>query len=164
MLFTLTIFSYATIAWVWLFLEFTSLNSFSNISRLKSRKSPISKIQVARPGIELRTPCYASHELKHSTTIAPFSTIALDKRYIHDTMKHTMRQKEKRTRSDSASPMTKAPKFNNQLTTQKHHQNFDYTTIADRLSTVGWSNNSHPTGVVKPVYGYPTLPLTTTAV
>ena len=27
-------------------------------------------------------------------------------------------------------------------------QNFDYTTIADRLRTVSWSNSSHPTGVV----------------
>ena len=78
--------------WVWLFFEFTSLNSLSNISRLKSR---ISKIQVARPRIELQTPCSASHDLKHSTTTTPFSTIALDKRYVHDTMKHTMRQKEK---------------------------------------------------------------------
>ena len=28
-------------------------------------------------------------------------------------------------------------------------KNFDYTTIADRLRTVSWSNNSDPTGVVK---------------
>ena len=34
----------------------------------------------------------------------------------------------------------------------KSHQNFDYTTIADRLRTVSWSNNSHPTGVIKPVF------------
>ena len=27
-----------------------------------------------------------------------------------------------------------------------------------------WSNNSHPIGVVKPVYGYPTFPLTAKAV
>ena len=38
------------------------------------------------------------------------------------------------------------------------------TSITQRLWTVSWSNNSHPTGVVKPVYGYPTFPLTTTAV
>ena len=37
-----------------------------------------------------------------------------------------------------------------------------YTTIADRLRTVSWGNDSHPTGVVKPVNGIPTLPLTTT--
>ena len=51
-----------------------------------------------------------------------------------------------------------------QWTTQKRHQNFHYTTIADRLGTVSWSNNSNQTGVVKPVYGYPTFPLTTKAV
>ena len=40
----------------------------------------------------------------------------------------------------------------------------DYTTIADRLRTVSWSNSSHPTGVVKPVYERSTFPLTETAV
>ena len=38
-------------------------------------------------------------------------------------------------------------------------KNFDYTTIAARLRTVSWGNESHPTGVVKPVYGIPTFPL-----
>ena len=46
----------------------------------------------------------------------------------------------------------------------KNATKIDYTTIADRLRTVSWSNNSHPTGVVKPVYGRPTFPLTATAV
>ena len=32
-------------------------------------------------------------------------------------------------------------------------QNFDYTTILDRLRMVSWSNDSYPTGVVKPVSG-----------
>ena len=32
-------------------------------------------------------------------------------------------------------------------------KNFDYTTFADRLRTVSLGNDSHPTGVVKPVYG-----------
>ena len=54
------------------------------------------------------------------------------------------------------------PKSN--VTTHKRRQNFDNTTIADRLRTVSWCNNSHPTGVVKPVYGIPTFPLTATAV
>ena len=39
-------------------------------------------------------------------------------------------------------------------------KNFDYTTIADWLKTVIRGNDSHPTGVVKPVYGIPTFPLT----
>ena len=49
--------------------------------------------------------------------------------------------------------MTKAPtlteqskkQLENTKTTQK--KNFDYTTIADRLRTVSWGNDSHPTGV-----------------
>ena len=43
---------------------------------------------------------------------------------------------------------------------KKRHQNFDYTTIADRLRTVSWSNRSHPTGVVKPDKERSTFPLT----
>ena len=43
-------------------------------------------------------------------------------------------------------------------------KNFDYTTIADRLRTVNWGNDSHPTGVVKPVNGIPTFPLIAKAV
>ena len=43
-------------------------------------------------------------------------------------------------------------------------KNFDYITIADRLRTVSWGVDSHPTGVVEPVYGIPTFPLTAKAV
>ena len=43
-------------------------------------------------------------------------------------------------------------------------KNFDFTTIADRLRTVSWSNSSYPTGVIKPVYERSTFPLTATAV
>ena len=50
------------------------------------------------------------------------------------------------------------------VTTQKRHQNFDYKTMADRLRMTSWSNDSYLTGVVKPVYGIPTFPLTTKAV
>ena len=46
----------------------------------------------------------------------------------------------------------------------KRHQNVDYTTIADRLRTVSWSNDSKPTGTIKPVYDIPTFPLTAKAV
>ena len=44
----------------------------------------------------------------------------------------------------------KNPK-NKLTTTQKRHQNFDFTTIADRLRTVSLSNDSHQTDVVKSV-------------
>ena len=54
------------------------------------------------------------------------------------------------------SPMTKAPtppeKSNKERDNTKHAtKNFDYTPIVDRLRTVSWSKNRHPTGVVKPV-------------
>ena len=48
--------------------------------------------------------------------------------------------------------------------TKNATKTFDYTTIADRLRTVSWSNSSHSTGVVKPVYKRSTFPLTATAV
>ena len=43
-------------------------------------------------------------------------------------------------------------------------KNFDYTTIADRLTTISWSNNSSFIGVVKPVDEHSTFQITTTAV
>ena len=47
---------------------------------------------------------------------------------------------------------TPIPKENSKVNGQHKNatKNFDFTTIADRLRTVSWSNNSHPTGVVKP--------------
>ena len=51
-------------------------------------------------------------------------------------------------------PMTKAPTSTEKSKKQRDNiknatKNFDYTTIADRLRTVSWSNSCHPTGVVK---------------
>ena len=70
-------------------------------------------------------------------------------------------QRRKRKRSDSVlcqKPLH--PQKNPKATGQ--HKNatkiFDYTTIADRIRTVSWSNSSHPTGVVKPVYERLNLP------
>ena len=54
------------------------------------------------------------------------------------------------------------PKRN--VSTQKSTKNFDYTTIADRLRTVNWSNKNHPTGVVKQGLKGTNLPLAATAV
>ena len=61
--------------------------------------------------------------------------------------------------------MTNSPKLTEK--SKQQHGNiknttkkFDYTTIADRLRTVSWSNSSHPTGVVRPVYERSTFPLT----
>ena len=41
------------------------------------------------------------------------------------------------------------------MTTQKRHQNIDYTTIEDRLRTVSWGNESNPTSEVTPDYRIP---------
>ena len=65
--------------------------------------------------------------------------------------------------------MTKAPAPTEKSKKQRNNiknatKNFDYTTIADRLRTVSWSNSSQSTGVVKPVYEHSTFPLTAKAV
>ena len=57
-------------------------------------------------------------------------------------------------------PTEKSKKWKDKSATK----NFDYTTIADQLRTVSWSNDSHQSGVVKPVYGIPTFPLSAKAV
>ena len=62
------------------------------------------------------------------------------------------------------SPVTKTstPTEQSKKATWQHRnatKNFDYTTVADRLRTVSWSDSSHPTGVVKPVYERSTFPL-----
>ena len=64
---------------------------------------------------------------------------------FHRTKGPTYTEKSKKQRDDKKKTATK---------------NFDYTTITDRLRTVSWSNNSHPTGVVKPVYDRSTFQLT----
>ena len=51
--------------------------------------------------------------------------------------------------------MTKAPTPTENSKKQRDNiknatKTIDYTTIADRLRTVSWSNSSHPTGVGKP--------------
>ena len=62
------------------------------------------------------------------------------------------------TQSYDKTPYTNR-KFENQRTTHTNAtKNFDYITIADLGRSVGVTSN--PTGVVKPVYGIPTFPLT----
>ena len=68
------------------------------------------------------------------------------------------------TQSDDKSPYTHRKIQKATWQHNKRHQNFDYTTIADRLRTVSWGKSSHSTGVVKPIYERSTFPLTVTAV
>ena len=54
---------------------------------------------------------------------------------------------EKRKISDSflwQKPLHQHENPKRNVTTQKRHQNFDYTTIEDWLRTVSWSNSNHP--------------------
>ena len=68
------------------------------------------------------------------------------------------------TQSYSKSRYTNRKSPKSKVTTQTRPQNFDNTKIADRLRAVNWSNDSHTTGVGKPVYGILNFPLTTKAV
>ena len=61
----------------------------------------------------------------------------------------------------AATPTEKSKK---QITTQNATNNFDYTTVVDRLRTASSGNDSIQTCVVKPVYGIHSFPLTATAV
>ena len=74
----------------------------------------------------------------------------------------------RKTERDLTQSYNERPYINSNSTTNWQNKNtkknFDYTTIADRLRTVSWSNTSHQTGLVKPVYGYSNFPLTTKAV
>ena len=67
---------------------------------------------------------------------------------------HETDPREKGKDLTQLSPMTTWQPWQHKNATK----NFDYTTISDRLRTVSWSNDSYPTGVVKPVYGIPTFP------
>ena len=79
--------------------------------------------------------------------------------YDHDPgLIYTKKKGRYLIQSHDKSPYTQRKKI--KLTTQKRHQNVDYTTIAILCSTVSWGNDSHQTGVVKPVNGIPTFPLT----
>ena len=65
-------------------------------------------------------------------------------------------------------PITNAPTLTEKSKKQRDNikyatKNFDYTTSADRLRTVSWSNSSYPTGVVEPVNERSTFPLTAIA-
>ena len=75
------------------------------------------------------------------------------------------RKKEEIWLSPMTEALTPTEKSKKQRDNTKNAtKNFDYITIADRLRTVSWGNDSHPAGVVKPVYGIPTFPLTAKAV
>ena len=104
---------------------------------------------------------YLSHftEYEHKTLPLPVSF------GIQFSLNSILREKEEIWLSPMSEALTPTEKSKKQRDNTKNAtKNFDYTTIADRLRTVSWGNDSHPAGVVKPVYGIPTFPLTAKAV
>ena len=107
---------------------------------------------------------------KHLFVNQKLSDVAIFSITIPRAVKHVQHRSVKRKKEEIwLSPMTEAPTPTEKSKKQRDNtknatKNFDYTTIADRLRTVSWGNDSHPAGVVKPVYGIPTFPLTAKAV
>ena len=90
--------------------------------------------------------------------------------YIRPLQAPRLISKEKEKIRDLTQSYDKSPHTDRKIqkASERDHKNatknFDYTTIADRLRTVSWGNDSHSTGVIKPVYGIPTFQLTAKAV
>ena len=109
---------------------------------------------------DLQNKAYLSYSYKNPSLFIQRPTSSF---ILHFNIYHS---KRKRTRSDSV--LWRKPLYEQKI--QQHIYNTktppkpSMTTIANQPQTVSWSNNSHPTGMVKPVYGYPTFPLTTTTV
>ena len=94
-----------------------------------------------------------------SSLLAQYSYILIcnTKQYVY---------KEKKE-GDQTQSYDKTPKTADNSKTKGQHTKATKTSITQRLRTdIGRSVGvtSHPTGVVKPVYGYPTFPLTAKAV
>ena len=70
------------------------------------------------------------------------------------------KEKKRRDQSYEKGPYTNRKFQKAKLQNKNATKNFDYKTTTDRLRAVSWSNDSHPTGVVKPVYGILTFSLT----
>ena len=93
--------------------------------------------------------------------------LTLEQTYCDTLLRNMKSHIEREMKEIWLRPMTKTPIQTENSKTNRQHKNatkkFDYPTFADRLRTASWSNNSHPTGVVKPVNGHPTFPLTAKA-
>ena len=74
------------VGWLVLLRIYVALAVFQQYSDLEAGDNQFSEIQVARRGIEPRTSCSASQELKHSATAAPEMLVPMHKKYeyIHE--------------------------------------------------------------------------------
>ena len=130
--------------------------------------------------IRLQNACI-TYGLKHALNVW-FSIHALNVRYITYSLKscftyvkrtltflfilirNTKKNGRDQTQSYDISPYIHRKILKGTWQHKNATKNFDYTTISDRLRTVSWSSDSHPTCVVKLVYGIKTFLLTAKAV
>ena len=85
----------------------------------------------------------------------------IDKCFAYQILQKLLQEKARDlTQCSDKSPFTNKKLQNPEWQHKNATKNVDYTTIADRLIMVSWSNDSHLTGVVELVYGIPTFPLT----
>ena len=80
---------------------------------------------------------------------------AIRQREGKETIPNGTKRRYRSTQSYDKSPYTHRQIQNATWQHKNATNNLDYTTIADRLRTVSWGNDSHPTGLVKPVFGIP---------
>ena len=108
--------------------------------------------------------CLLNKKFIHLKYVGNFDMICF---ISHNVVKYVFRRREKQR--DPTQPYDKSPYTHRKIQSaalqhKNATQNFDYTTIAGRIRTVSWSNDSHPTAVVKPVNGIKTSFLLTTIV
>ena len=126
------------------------------LSRLTVFSSPEPKTQVSHFDYPI---------LRRPSSSLPFN-FDFSNRFIDfmNTLKAARQKGRDLTQSydKTPTPTEKSKKHRDNITNPT--KNCDYTTIADRLRTVGWCNSCYPNGVVKPVYERSTFQLTATAV
>ena len=98
--------------------------------------------------------------IKHRTHIISYMYIVLNTRSKNYIYTHIRVKGRDLTQSYDKSPYTYRKLQKSRVPTQQRNLKFDYKTTADRLRKVSWSDYSHPTVVVKQVYGIHTFPLT----
>ena len=123
-----------------------------------SQTSVFAKLQM-HVFVQLMPYLVQGHSKRRKSYFRSLLKIIQNKQY-HNVVANLVEKKKE----NWLSPMTKAPTLTEKYKKQRDNtknatKNFDYTTIADRLRTVSWSNSSQPTGVVKPVYERSTFPL-----
>ena len=126
----------------------TSLTMLSQIARYVLESKPLQQCCNIRTGAKAPL---EYHYFNHADILNyKVGTEATRKRKISESVllwnPYTQRKPQKATRQHKNAT-----------------ESFDYTTLMGRFRTVSWSNDKHPTRVVKLRYGIPKFPLATKA-